>query len=231
MIKFRFFFCAIFVFAAQKSLAQQNDFQTWSSFSLNYKINKQWQITFNPELRMIENSSEAGNVFVELGVQYRMNNNISLSLTDRNALQRKLNNSYSLRNRIMFDFLYKYAISKKCDVKYRLRLQQQHNDIDVEVSSRNTSRSVRNRLGCTFNLPKKLSLDISAEAFHAYEKQIFEFNTMRLGTSLAYDINKRNAVSIGFLFQKEYNTANPYTDYVLQLQYKVEIQAKKKKKE
>lgn len=229
MIKYKVCIAILLCFLGENLFSQQNDFQSWTSISIDYKINKKWQLKLSPELRLYENVNEINTIFLDLGAQYTVNSFFSIGIYNRNAAQKQLNNTYNFNHRWMFDVNIKKKVFRKCDLKYRLRMQNQFNEIDVN-SFNNHSQSLRNKISLSYNLHKKISVEVGAELFNKFKNKSIQFSNLRLNTILEYEINKKNAIAFGFLYQKELNSVNPYTDWVLQIQFQKKLERKKPKK-
>ena len=72
MIK-RLFSCIVLIALPFSVLSENNDFQIWSSFSLQKKIDKKTNLFFKQGLRYREDASERYKFFSDFKIRYKYN--------------------------------------------------------------------------------------------------------------------------------------------------------------
>lgn len=177
---------------------------------------------FNESFRFIENFSELGTFFSEIGVERKLHKNLQLSLAYRYANKRGMEDSYSSRHRYFADL----AIRKKMAsiaVIYRTRIQTQVENyfLPAEKVYGNTPENYwRNKLSVRYLDFKKIKPAVSAELWYPVanpEKKYFD--NVRFTAGIQYDLDKKNSFEAGYIIQKEIRLKNPQTDFITTLSY------------
>src|SRR6185503_12138098 len=106
--KFFFILFLPFIVVSQNT----NDAGMWNTFSLQKSLNKKLYLTLDQEMRLRENYSRLNLFYTNLGVGFKLNKNFKAELTYRFIQKYQIDNSFSLRHRIMLDLSYKKKFSK-----------------------------------------------------------------------------------------------------------------------
>lgn len=216
------FFLVILLGCSQFVCAQVSDAGGWFYFSLEKDLPDKFTMGVETDVRLNENLSEAKTIFAEPWVSKEWSDGFSTTLTYRVLARRGLDNSYSERDRLSIDFKYKRKI-KKIGLQYRLRVQRQLGVLNKESASQ-SDVGLRHRLKAGVKLSKKWGAAIAGESFYSMNNSgVLEHTDIRLKSTLKYKVKKRNYASVGYLFQREYNTNNPVTEYNLVLGYTLMI--------
>jgi hypothetical protein len=198
--------------------SQVNDAGLWLSATVEKKINSRFSASFNPALRFNENVTEIGTAFADAGLEYKLNKRIKLSVNYRFISRRKIDNSYGLRHRFYFDFTYRKKIQRFV-ATYRLRLLEQYTEIYSRETGKIPDYAIRNKLQLRYETDTKYTPFISGELWYSIDYKENLFNQFRLVGGIEYEINKFSSVTLSYIFQKEFNTEDPWTNYITSIGY------------
>ena len=200
--------------------AQTNDAQLWLGVNIEKRLTPKLSIQFAEELRMNENVTEAGTIFSDFGVNYRILKELTASANYRFINKRQLNNTYDNRHRYYFDLTYKYVI-KPVSLSVRALYQSQYTDLLTSENGKIPENYERTRLKLGFNFGKPVRPFVSAEMFIPFSghNNSIMIDCMRYTAGLEYKFNARHSIDGYYLIQKEMNVADPKTDFVIGLGY------------
>ena len=108
--------------------AQVNDAAVWASINIEKKIAKGFAASLSQECRFNENISELATAFTEIGLEHKIIKRLSFGLSYRFIQSRNMDDSYSLRHRILADLTYRYKLNK-FGFTIRERYQSQVSDV------------------------------------------------------------------------------------------------------
>ena len=188
-------------------LAQENDFQTWHSLSLDKKIIKKVNIRLKSGLRLRENSSLLSKQFFDLKFQKKINKRISFASGYRYS--NNCNNEFQISNsnRFYLDFNYKYRLVKRLDYSIRNRLQCQGNMHYYKII-------LRQKFSLSYNIRKtKLTPNIAAEYFLNLDNGI---NKLRSTIAISHPIYKNLDFDLAYRIQQEFYVNNPEIIFIFE---------------
>ena len=190
------------------SFTQTEDFQLWSSVSLNYSVNKKLEFKLTESLRLRENVSLISRQFSELRSTYRINKSFRLNAGYRFLRVISIEKQTNLRHRFYFDIIKRKKI-KRIRVFSRLRSQYQ---TGINYNEFYT----RGKLGALYNIRKTpFDPEFSSEIFFNNTKK--QIDKLRYTLALSFPFNKKIKSNIFYRIQTEKNMVNPNTFYILGL--------------
>jgi len=204
----------LFLFCSFSVIAQENDFQTWHSVSLNKKIIKKTNLTLKSSLRLRENSSLYAKQFFDLRIKRRFNKQISYAVGYRYIKRSNKKFIFSNQNRFYADINYNNKINKRYSYSIRNRWQTQGDLYGYKMT-------LRQKIGLEYNIKKtKLTPYMGTEYFLTMNDGI---NKFRSTISLSYPLSKNIDFDLSYRIQKEYYVNNPETLYIFEckLSYKL----------
>ena len=206
------------------ALAQVNDAGLWAGAKFSIDAGKGLDAHIDPEIRMDENISRVNGFFSDLGLSKKINDVFSSSLEYR--VGGKVEETwYTFRHRISIGLSAKHEIGKfDFSLTGRIQLTPQITGSNTDLDLRNVRRI---KAGIKYNCLKKWTLLTSFELFT--EDMRFSLSDWRWQGNIERKITKRNAVSFGYLIQKEIFSRD--MDFVFQMAYKTDLSFKKKKKD
>jgi len=194
-------------FFSFSGFAQENDFQTWYSVSLNKKIIKKTNLSVKTGLRFRENSSLYAKQFTDFKIKRKYNKRISYALGYRYINKWDIALNISDQNRFYADVNYKNKFSKRFSYAVRNRLQSQGNFFSYKMT-------LRQKFALDYNIKKiKLTPSISTEYFLTLEDGI---NKLRSTIALGYPLAKKLDFELAFRIQQEFYVNNPQTLFIFE---------------
>ena len=187
--------------------AQENDLQSWHSFSLKNKINKTTDINLKVGARFRENSSLLDKNFLEVRLKKELNKRTSISTGYRNTFNYDTEFVLVKQNRFYFDLIYKNKLTKRLSYSVRNRWQNQ-------VSIYQSARTFRQKFSLEYNIRKtKLTPYCAVEYF---SNSFDHINKLRSTISLSYPISKDIDVDFAYRMQNEFWVNNPQTIFIFE---------------
>jgi len=225
-------FLTIFIVNTVFSQTNTNDFSTWFSAELNYKLDKKWTFSVQEQLRLKENASTTDSYFTQLGAAYKLTKGLVVGVGYRYI---KLNDNqgatqgYNDFGRLQFDLSYGHKLND-FSLRYRVRYQTK-NQLGIPDNANNQTR-FKTSIG--YNIKGwKLDPKFSAEIFNRMgatntSKNGFKKYRLTLGTS--YSMKNAGKFGVFYRIEKDINATIPATNNILGLKYSYTIKNKKKKK-
>ena len=187
--------------------AQENDFQTWHSFSVNKKIVKKLNVRLKSGLRLKENSSLYSKQFYDFKIQVKYNKRLSFSSGYRfaNSWDKRL--QISNIHRFYLDLTYKNKIIKRLSYAVRNRWQNQGDVYGYNIT-------LRQKFLLSYNIRKtKLRPHISTEYFLILDDGI---NKLRSTIGMSYPVTKKIDIDLAYRIQQEFYVINPETLFIFE---------------
>ena len=190
------------------SFTQTEDFQLWSSASINYSVNKKLEFKLTESLRLRENVSLISRQFSQLRSTYKINKSFRLNAGYRFLRTISIEKQTNLRHRFYFDIINRKKI-KRIRVFSRLRSQYQ---TGINYNEFYT----RGKLGALYNIRKTpFDPEFSSEIYFDNKKK--QIDKLRYTLALSFPFNKKIKSNIFYRIQTEKNIVNPNTFYILGL--------------
>ncbi|MFK7756461.1 MAG: DUF2490 domain-containing protein [Flavobacteriales bacterium] len=200
------------------------DFGIWTGIDLEKKLSPNLNINLEQQVRFYSDVSELDDYIIDLGGKYRLNSNFKLGLNLRYTYNARRNKTPENNNRYNLDLHYKAKLTKKIQLNYRLRYQQQFTDLFSREKEASGIRSaVRNKLRIRFKLNDTHKLHTSAELFRRMEtfREPY-FNQLRF--YLGDVINtKIGDFDIAFGYEQEINTTFPQSFFFIKTGYTIKF--------
>jgi len=198
---FLLLFCSLSVFA------QENDFQTWYSVSLNKKIIKKTNLSIKAGLRLRENSNLYAKQFTDVKIKRKYNKRISYAVGYRYINKWNIALDIASQNRFYADVNYKNKFSKRFSYAVRNRWLTQGYLFGYKII-------LRQKFALDYNIKKtKLTPSISTEYFLTLEDGI---NKLRSTFALGYPLAKKLDFELTYRIQQEFYVNNPQTLFIFE---------------
>jgi hypothetical protein len=211
-------FCFIFILVfSLGTRAQYKDAGLWISAGIEKKLDRRLSVSLAPQVRFNENITELYKYFADAGISYRLKE-LKFSFNYRFMNQRKLDDSYSKRHRFFLDLAYKFK-QEKFSIAYRLRYQNQFNDIGVSEDWQDPSKYVRNKITVKYITDGKFQPFVTSDLWYHIKPAKSEFNNFRFSLGTSYELNKFSSIDVSYIINKEFNSNNPVTSYIISLGY------------
>jgi hypothetical protein len=197
----------LLLFCSLSTFAQENDFQTWHSVSLNKKIIKKTNLAVKTGLRLRENSSLYAKQFTDLKIKRRFNKRISYAVGYRYINKWDIALNISDQNRFYADVNYKNKFSKRFSYAVRNRWQTQGDLFGYKMT-------LRQKFALDYNIKKtKLSPSVAIEYFLTLEGEI---NKLRSTIALGYPLAKKLDFELTYRIQQDFYVNNPQTLFIFE---------------
>lgn len=200
-----------------------NDWASWNSVGLKYKLNEKWSFDLEQHLRLKENISTVDEYFTQLEAKYKILKNFRLGgglrYIRENDNQGNIQ-GYENHFRFHLDAIYKHKIDR-FSLGYRFRYQNK-NELGVSSDEGDyANQNIRLKTSVKYNV-KDWSLDpkFSAELFNRFQEDSENgFNKYRLTFGTDYKIKNFGEIGLFYRFEKELNVEIPETKNIIGLKY------------
>jgi hypothetical protein len=197
----------LLLFCSLSAFAQENDFQTWYSVSLNKKIIKKTNLTVKTGLRLRENSSLYAKQFTDVKIKRKYSKRIAYAVGYRYINRWDIALNISNLNRFYADVYYKKKLSKRFSYAVRNRCQTQSYLYGYKMT-------LRQKFALDYNIRKtKLAPSIATEYFLNLEDGI---NKLRSTIALGYPLAKNLDFELAYRIQHDFYVNNPETLFIFE---------------
>lgn len=206
------------------SFSQSDDFGIWSGIRVSRKVEKKNKILLEAGLRLNNNSSQIQNLFFQPGFSRKINDNIKLSYNYRIANKTKYDNKSSIEHRNEINLSASKKIVKDITISNRSRLQTKLKNINSSENGRLIENYFRNKTTVEYKFSKKFKPYLSTEFFlplKASNKFTIDQNRYYIGSKIK--LNKEQELKVYYLIKLEQNKVNPTNNYILGVEYRVNI--------
>ncbi|MFK8013497.1 MAG: DUF2490 domain-containing protein [Marinicellaceae bacterium] len=227
------FLAALLSYFQSTSVAQDDftivtqDLESWTRIGLKYKINKNWSLALDQQLRLNQNSSLTDQIITDFGAKYKFNSGLYFGTVFRYIADKNNDESFDNDFRFNFDIGYKHKIDR-FSLNYRFRYQNK-NEIGLKQSEGDEIDKVwRLKIGAEYNIKKwKLDPKFSTELFSDRTQPSDKLYKLRLTLGTEYAFNKRNELGLFYRLERALNTTYPKTTFILGLNYTYTLKQKK----
>lgn len=186
---------------------QENDFQSWYSFSFKKKTVNKIDMTLKSALRLRENSSLLSKRFFDFKLRRRLNKRVSVAGGFRYNTNWNKQFIISKNRRFYADFNYKNKFVKRLSYSIRNRWQSQTDTYGHIIT-------LRQKFSLSYNIRKtKLSPEIASEYFYSIDDG---FNKLRSTVSVSHPITKKLDFDLSYRIQQEFYVKNPETLFIFE---------------
>lgn len=216
------------------SMAQETrvvqDFETWTSASFRYKVNKKLRFGISENLRLNTNSTAVDQHFLELQAGFKPIKNLTTKVEWRLGGKNRTD-SFQTFTRWFFAGIYKVELGR-FTVEPRLAYQSRNQYLGARDLT-DVDQHFRYRIGLAYNIKNwKLDPETSFELFRRRDvedgPESDKFR-IRLGTSI--DMGKKSSLKIFMAYEDELNKKYPLQSTILGVKYTFDTKRKKKDKE
>ena len=221
----------VFLFFASITSAQNvNDAGMWNGFSFSSDIKdltpwkdgsffKNTSIRFSPEFRYNENITQLNGCFADIGIDKKWNKYISSNVEYRLGIKRQ-DEFYTHRKRWSFGLQLGLPIKE-----FRLTSTTRFQIAQLESTDLDLNSTWRQKVSAEYTVWKNFGFQLSHELF--FLPITLENTNWRSQFVLKYKLDKSNALSVGYLVQRDLTNAD--MDFVFLTGYKWEFNKKKEK--
>ena len=216
------FIVVFFILFSSAAKAQESDAALWATLSLEKQLSRKISISLDEEVRLKDNLSNPDLFYTNLGGLYKINKNLRAGLTYRLTEKKQENNMFSIRHRLMADVIYRKKFYGYL-FQYRSRIQPELKDFSASETGRIPSWDWRHKAELKYDYDRFVPYAGTEWFLQLKDPENPERNRMmrqyRIFAGTDYKINSNHTLGFYGLLDKELNTSNPLTTWVLGLQY------------
>jgi hypothetical protein len=210
----RILFIFLFFFSQLSFSQVVSDAKAWTGVSVSKKIND-FKFAVSEEYRRAENFSQTDKMFTELDASYEFIKNVTAGITYRFNQDRNFEQGgFDFNHRFNFDLGYEHDIN---DFELSIRTRYQ-----VSKETYSSDKLNRNKFAIKYKLNKKFDPYLSYELFYQFN-DVRAFNRTRIEMGTKYEINKRNSLKFGYLYENKFNRSNLEHNHIYFINYSIEI--------
>lgn len=209
------------------------DFETWTTAGLKYKLNKKLDVSISASLRMMHNSSVVQQYFTELGLSYELVNNLTLGVEGRLGQRAWDYDDLRLGNqrRIFLSGQYKLKLNR---LKIEPRLAYQNKTLNLNTEGfigLDNDVHLRTKLELGYNIKNwKYDPEVSFELFrHQNAKDGPEFSKFRLRLGTDFNLHKKGSLKVFVAYENELNEEYPLQSTIVGVKYSFSAKLKTRK--
>lgn len=205
------------IFAVLLSMVARADTQLWMKVGYRKKVISKTHIKFTQHLRLEDNATAIESIIPEGELIWKGIPFFDIVAGYRLFWRRTKNDTLELAQRGHLDLERDWGVSKKIDLGYRMRMQARQELDETEVRY-----GMRHKVSWEYDAPKKWR----PNGFFEYYLTPDARDKFQLGLGSKYKINKKNRVSIRFVWER-FIVPKP-DNFIVMMGY--EFRQKKKKK-
>lgn len=199
------------------------DLKLWSALGVEKSfIDKKLNLSLQHQFRFNSNITQVDNHFTQAGLQFKLNDHISLAYGFRYIQKNREDEGFATRHRSHFDLTLKEKY-KRLRLSGRVRFQEKHKV--PEVFSDIPETKYRFRVKGTYNLRKtKINPHASAEIFYVPESNEYTgFEKIRLTAGFNRKYKKLGTLNTYYRLEKQlasYSKTGPmFTYHIIGINY------------
>lgn len=200
----------------------------WATLNASHDLNKRWSLGMESQFRLDDNFTMYDASVIDIGASYKISKMLKTAATYRFGNSQRVYREFVNRHRFAFDFRIDEGFGE-WDLDLRFRYQAAFDASSVGEQNADLKDAMRYRLKADRKLISKTSLAVSLELFQNtrwYQPMLTDW---RFRSEVSRKIAKRQSVSLGYMVQRQMNTANPLMQHILLIGYSVDLKFKKKK--
>ncbi len=210
MRKLRHIGLFVLVLISVQVFAQNQDFGTWVAFKVSKRWDKKFTAFGEVQTRFDQNVTSLQNSFIQGGVSLRFTKWYELG-----GVYRYSNNGEFDANRFDIDNKFKYKINKHNSLSMRLKYTKSF------VTHKLKGDRFRIRFKYAYKVNKKVIPYAKIQYFYTKTHDFSNWQLQRYSIGSELRVAKKNFIDVFFTYQFEFNMANPLTEYIFGVKYKL----------
>lgn len=221
--------CTVAATQAQEVRVVQ-DFETWSTAGLRYKVNKKWRFGVSQSLRLNTNSTTVDQHFTELTAAFKPVKNLTTQVEWRLGGKKRVD-SFQTFTRWSFAGVYEVELGR-FSIEPRVVFQTRNQYLG-DISLTDVDQHFRYRVGLDYNIKNwKLDPEASFELFRRRDVEDgSEFDKFRIRLGTRIDMGKKSSLKVFIAYEDELNAKYPLQSTILGVKYNFDVKRKKKDSE
>lgn len=203
------------------SVFSQRDAGLWLGAAIDYEIIDDLELSLSDELRLDRYITNIAKNNLDIGVAYDMKKWLSLGAYYRFSREND-NGLWNNSHRYYTDATFQYK-SLHFKYAYRIRYQTQHNAIHKSENWNVMDHTIRNKVSVDYGiLNSPWSFQLATEIYKPITQPVF-CDKLRIGGGVEYTLSKKQKVELSYIYQKEFNIAEPEINSIVALGYKYKL--------
>jgi len=212
----------IFFFSLSQIKAQYNDAQLWENINVEKNITPKLLARINQEGRVTENLTIPSFNYFDIGLCYKVNKHIHITLAYVWEVKRQFDESWSTRHQAYLDVTLRKKI-KSFMFTDRQMLMWQVKDYFTSQYGKIPDYYLRNKFTIKYEKFFKIVPYLAEETYFLTsgpnDGTRDSFNRMRYFAGILYHPNLINEFEVYYLIEHQFNIVNPPTNWVIGLGY------------
>jgi hypothetical protein len=207
----RFLILFLFLFSSKIGISQNQDFGIWAGIKVSKEINKKAKAFGEIQGRFNQNATDWRSAYFQTGVSYKFAKWYKLGV-----VYRYTNYGEYDANRFDIDNNFKYKMNRNT---FEIRLKYQKSIVTNTIKG----DRFRVRFKYIFKVNKKFKPYLKAQYFYSKTYKYSNWNQQRYTVGAVIRLKNKNYVDLFYNYEFEYNVANPLTQFILGVKYKLDI--------
>jgi len=198
-------------------LAQVEDFQSWNSVSIDWKLNKDFTASAEQEIRFVDNASRLGEYISVVGFQYKVTSWLRMGAAYRLTLNYDLEDQAYPDHRIYTDLNFRIKPGR-FTLGYRARYQIVFQQFISDNYSNFNPQHLRHKFSAKYNISKTPLYPFAEFEFYQSLNNPAEnsIQKTRYTGGLGYPITDYATLEVYYRFvEKSFRFIKPKQEYVL----------------
>ena len=198
--------------------AQRNDARLWASIRLEKQVSPRLLAHFKEAIRIGQNITQLNYSFSDIGLTFKVNKHIFVSLDYRLIHKLQMEEYISVRHRFYFTLLLKKKF-KPFIISTRFIFQSELQDIYSSEEGKIPDYYLRSKITVKYDLNRfrpYLATELHTNVIRW--EQLLP-NRYRAIGGLSYELNKMNELEAFYIFERRFNEYNPLTNYIIGIGY------------
>lgn len=186
-------------------ITAQDDFGMWFATNIDYGLFKKVDFKFTGSIRTFNNTSQIEQSFFELGLQYKLSKNFSLSGSYRFTNSLEDNDRYYYRHKLMFD-LNSSVQFNNLSVSARGRVQRMTRTYIENEDDLLAQYTARIKIKTAYRLPGiPIKPYVSFESFTDISPEFGPFiGKYRFSAGAEFKVTRVISIDAGYIIQRDY---------------------------
>lgn len=202
--------------------AQYNDAQIWENINLEKVVSPKFTVRINQEGRFTDNDSRFSFVYLDMGVNYKINKHFHATLAYVWVEKRAWDDTWSTRHQAYADITVRQKL-KGFLVTDRQMFLWQVKDYFSSATGRIPDYYLRNKITIKYEKNFRWQPYVASELY--YRLQVPEagftdhFNRQRFFAGVFYHPNLINELELYYMVERHFHEVNPATNWIIGLGY------------
>jgi hypothetical protein len=194
----------LFLFTAQFSVSQVNDFGIWYSATMEYKIVKNLELDFDVNLRTYDNASKIEEAFFDIGLTYKFSKYFWAAASYRFTEFNEKNDTFYPRHKWFADLRGKLPLGD-FDISARLRFEQRYKTYYKDENDKEPQEHLRIKPKVLYNIPSfpvnpYVSFELFFPVFNETKKNL---DKARYIAGFEYNISKQHSIELEYIYERD----------------------------